>query len=327
MNNINISPAASGMLDDLALLFYPLHLIANLIRTFVVVLLLTAAAFISIAVWLMNAHDSRAEWTKNFLAEQSVYRASFVNKDTYPTVVKQGSQYLDTDVERLVWGCPWTSEDLKKYSMFDDSWLEKKSDAFQSAYIAASCNMVGLTEELQKAKGDFNHFPNMPNAPVVLVSFLRRTDYELQVPADYRGNWYTGMCLASANCTDADFVPRNTSIYYDAVAPQMTKNQDAAVKALYATATPEFWIAAAHANGIYGKDAEFASYAVQEKADLAQKLRHQESPSDETAHWIEFAIGCYVAFVLVLFMICRRIFGHRENEDKPEYEGIQLVKS
>ena len=74
------------------------------------------------------------------------------------------------------------------------------------------------------------------------------------------GHWFTGMCLAG-RCTKEDFVPRNTSIFYDAVAPQMTDGQEAAVKALYATGTPEFWVAAAHANGIYGKDAEVASYA------------------------------------------------------------------
>jgi hypothetical protein len=33
------------------------------------------------------------------------------------------------------------------------------------------------------------------------------------------------------------------------------------VNALYATGTPEFWIAAAHANGIYSKDADFAAAA------------------------------------------------------------------
>jgi len=184
--------------------------------------------------------------------------------------------------------------------MFADNWLEEKSDAFQSAYIAGSCNMVSLTERLEEAKGDFSHLPNMPNAPVVLVSFLHSTDYEQMVPADFQGKWYTGMCLASAHCTDQDFLPRNTSIFYDAVAPQMTKNQDAAVKALYAAATPEFWIAAAHANGIYDKDAAFADYAADEKADLTKKLRHQESSADEFAHEVEFGIGCYFAFVVLL---------------------------
>ena len=72
------------------------------------------------------------------------------------------------------------------------------------------------------------------------------------------------------------------------------------MKALYATATPEFWIAAAHANGIYDMDAEFASYAADEKTDLAKKLRHQESSSDEFAHEVEFGIGCYFAFVVLL---------------------------
>ena len=258
------------------------------------------AVFISITVWLMNARDNRAEWTKNFATEQSTYRVSFVNKTAYPTVVKRGSQFLDSDKAELVWGCPTTSKDLKKRTMFADNWLEEKSDAFQSAYIAASCNMVSLTERLKEAKGDFSRLPNMPNAPVVLVSFLEQTDYERTVPADFQGNWYTGTCLASAKCTDADFVPRNTSIFYDAVAPEMTANQDAAVKALYATATREFWVAAAHANGIYDKDAEFASYAADEQADLAKKLRHQESSVDEFAHEVEFCIGLYIAFVVLL---------------------------
>jgi len=95
-------------------------------------------------------------------------------------------------------------------------------------------------------------------------------------------------------------VPRNDSIWYDAIAPQLTANQDAAVKALYATATPEFWVAAAHANGIYDKDMEFASYAAAEQADLAKKLRHQESSSEEFVHQVETAVGCYIAFVVIL---------------------------
>ena len=149
--------------------------------------------------------------------------------------MKRGTRFLDSDKAQLVWGCPTTSKNLKKRTMFADNWLEERSDAFQSAYVAASCNMVSLTERLKEAKGDFSRLPNMPNAPVVLVSFLKSTDYEQMVPADYQGNWYTGMCLIGAKCTDADFVPRNTSILYDAVAPELTANQDAAVKALYAT--------------------------------------------------------------------------------------------
>jgi hypothetical protein len=298
------------MIDDMAWITYPLHLAVGIIKTFVYVGLFILAAFISLTVWLMNAHDNRAEWSKNFVAQESVYRVSFASKTTYPVVVKRGTRFLNTDMAELVWGCPTTSKDLKKYTTFADNWMETKSDAFQSAYTAASCNMVGLTERLEEAKGDFNHVPTMPNAPVALVSFLHSTDYEQTIPADFKGKWYTGMCLANADCTSADFVPRNTSILYDAFAPQMTDNQEEAVKALYATATPEFWIAAAHANGIYDKDAEFAGYAAVEKADLTKKLRHQESSSDEFAHEVEITVGCYIAFVVILFAC----FTHRTNK-------------
>jgi len=60
------------------------------------------AVFISITVWLMNARDNRAEWTKNFATEQSTYRVSFVNKTAYPTVVKRGTRFLDSDKAQLV---------------------------------------------------------------------------------------------------------------------------------------------------------------------------------------------------------------------------------
>jgi hypothetical protein len=162
----------------------------------------------------------------------------------------------------------------------------------------------------------------MPNAPVVLVLFLKSTDYEQMVPADYQGNWYTGMCLIGAKCTDADFVPRNTSIFYDAFVPQMTANQDAAVKALYATATPEFWIAAAHANGIFDKDAEFAGYAADERLDLAKKLRHQESSSEEFLHEVEIGIGLYVASV-VLLCAC---FTRRTHKFNHSFRSRQVTR-
>jgi hypothetical protein len=45
-----------------------------------------------------------------------------------------------------VWGCPRDSKDLKEREPpgYGDNWLAEKSDVFQSVYIAASCNMVGL---------------------------------------------------------------------------------------------------------------------------------------------------------------------------------------
>jgi hypothetical protein len=103
--------------------------------------------------------------------------------------------------------------------------------------------------------------------------------------------------LASDNCADEDFVPRNTSIFYDAIGPQVTANQDATLKALNATGTPEFWIAAAHANGIYGKDAETAQAAAGNKAKLDRNFSYSESPSEEFAHEVEAGIFCYFAFI------------------------------
>jgi hypothetical protein len=102
-------------------------------------------------------------------------------------------------------------------------------------------------------------------------------------------------------------VPRNTSIFYDAVAPQMTDNQDAAVKALYATGSPEFWVAAAHANGIYGRDAEFASAAKDNQSAMAESLKFSEPSTDEFVHEVMFGVGCYVVFVVLLCacFICR----------------------
>lgn len=76
------------------------------------------------------------------------------------------------------------------------------------------------------------------------------------------------MCLASANCTTADYSPRNDSIHADALYHQVTENQAAALKALAAKGAPAFWIATAHANGVYGKDALIASYAQRNKNQL-----------------------------------------------------------
>jgi hypothetical protein len=103
------------------------------------------------------------------------------------------------------------------------------------------------------------------------------------------------MCKAGANCSAADFSPRNDSIYMDAVMHQVTANQDAALTALATTSTPEFWIATAHANGVYGKDAEIAELAERNSYQLDNDiLRHKLT--DEEA----FARGVYMAGIAVL---------------------------
>jgi hypothetical protein len=202
-NNLGLSTMANGqlerMIDDAAWITYPLHLVVGLLKTFVYTLLFIGLLIFMFFFWMFTAHDNRAELTTNFVNEQSIYRVTFVNKSTMPTVAKLGIN--GDSKEKLVWGCPRDSKDLKEMEPlgFGDNWLAKKSDVFQSAYIAASCNMVSLTERLKEAKGDFSHLPDMPNASVVLASFLERTDDDLLNPAGNQYNWYTGIRAAVAH--------------------------------------------------------------------------------------------------------------------------------
>src|ERR1039458_873099 len=64
-NNLGLSSTSTKqlerMIDDAAWITCPLHLLVALIKTFVFVGLCILAVFISITVWLMNAHDNEAE--------------------------------------------------------------------------------------------------------------------------------------------------------------------------------------------------------------------------------------------------------------------------
>ena len=134
--------------------------------------------------------------------------------------------------------------------------------------------------------------------------------------ANAKYNWFTGMCLASANCTDKDFVPRNDSIYADAIYPQVTANQGAVLKALKATGTPEFWITAAHANGIYGHDSEFTDYAAKQAVQLASDISHKATPSEEFAHEFEVAIICCLLFIgFIGVWIARRAYKFTHSQE------------
>ena len=104
--------------------------------------------------------------------------------------------------------------------------------------------------------------------------------------------------LASANCTDKDYLRRNDSIYADALYHQVTPNQTAALKALADTGRPEFWIATGHANGIYDKDDLIASYARKNQAELANDiLRHVPTYEEQFQHEAETAIGGCLLFI------------------------------
>jgi hypothetical protein len=311
------------MIGDAAWLTYPVHLLADLIKTFVYTFLFIGLLIFMFFMWMFTAHDQRAELTKNFTKEQSIYRVDPLNNAVteYRAPVDQGIFTQHPDPKEVF------SRDnafIKNPSWFDHQWLAEKSDVSDTAFIRASFNLDALRNKLYREKGEATGWPAgyysksivIPNTPVVYISFLEHTDQELQSPANAQHNWYTGICLVSANCTDADFVPRNTSIFYDAVAPELTANQDTAVKALYATGSPEFWVAAAHANGISNMDADFAKAARDNKLGLDRSLKYPEPSTTEFVHMVAFGFGCYFAIV-VLLCVCfsgiRRFSARRKS--------------
>ena len=107
-------------------------------------------------------------------------------------------------------------------------------------------------------------------------------------------------------------MPRNDSIFYDAFALQMTPNQAKAIKDLYATGTPEFWIAAAHANGIFTRDEDFAAAAAKERAE-------HDGPSSTpwtVDEWIYGGAIAYAMFVLLGGIAFTLYAAHRIEETK-----------
>lgn len=293
-NNLGLSTMATGqlerMIDDAAWITYPLHLAVGIIKTFVYTVLAILCFVFAACLWMFTAKDNRAELIKDFAKDQSIYRVDTATNAV--TVKHAGEQAMDETVGRAAFsGAFDNGEFIKHPAWFDHNWLGEKSDVFGWAYIRASHNVAALRAELEEADVKT---PVVPNAPVVYISFL---EMNVQAANAVQGNWYTGMCLESAKCTKRDFLPRNTSIFHDAVAPQATANQDAAIKALYATGTPEFWIATAHANGITDMDAVFAQAATLNKAKLDRDFSYRETPSEEFAHEVEIGVVCYFAFI------------------------------
>lgn len=307
------------MIDDAAWVTYPLHLAVGIVKTFLFILLLIGAVMLYTGEWMFTAHDDRADLIQNFNREQTIYRVN--TADCGVSIAKAGEFAVDKDTFDSVFKCfAGSDSQLKHTTWWDHNWLAEKSDMFQSAYITASYNIAALNYTISSVRAGreissfryagihWNSYVKIPNAPIVNIAFLRRTDRSLIVPAGSLYNWFTGMCLASANCVDKDYLPRNNSIYADAIYHQVTPNQAAALKALYATGTPDFWIAAADANGIYGKDALIASYAEQNKAELANDiLRHLPTPEEDFIHEMEIAgLGCVTFLGLIGFWIARR---------------------
>lgn len=306
-NNLGLSTTATRqmerMIDDAAWVSYPVHLFVGILKTFVYGFLFIVAIFLWLSIWMATAHDRREEEIKNFASEQTVYRVDLANNSV--TVAKAGYAVDKEDFKQAFNGCSGTGEQLKNPNFWDHNWLAEKSDVFQSAYIGASHNVAALQYAIYRAKNgeEVVSFHGVcgygkgvkMNAPVVNIAFLHQTDESIMDSANAKYNWFTGICLT--DCTNKDFSPRNDSIYVDMVKPQVTENQDAALKDLKATGSPEFWIATAHANGIYDKDGLFAAYAEKNQSQLTKLLSHKMKPQEEFNREFEATIICCLLFV------------------------------
>jgi hypothetical protein len=318
----------SRLIDDAAWITYPAHLAVGIVKTFLFILLLIGAVILYTGKWMLTAHDDRADLIQNFSREQTIYRLN--SADATISVVKAGEFAVDKDTFASVFtGCENTDSSLKHTTWWERDWLNEKSDMFQAAYIRASRNIAALRSTLGQVRDgrDFSfrwacfdaviygQGIKIPNAPVVNIAFLHRTDRELESPANALYNHFTGMCLASANCTDADYLPRNASIYADALYHQTTANQAAALKALYNTGSPDFWVETAHANGIYD-DALIASYARKNQEQLENDiLRHVPTYEEQFQHEAEIAIGCCLLFICGIGVLIARALNSRAGTD------------
>ena len=113
-----------------------------------------------------TAHDKRAELTKNFVAEQSVYRVDLAANtfaDNAVTVHQAGQlPVLESTIQATFDGCMGTGERLRNPMWTDGNWLGEKSDVFQSAYIAASHNLAALKVALHRSKEPFQPVYSFP---------------------------------------------------------------------------------------------------------------------------------------------------------------------
>jgi hypothetical protein len=294
-----------------------LHLVVGVLKSLLLLLLLAGAVVLYVGEWMTGAHSEREEEIKNFTQQQTIYRVNTATDAI--SVAKAGEFAVDKDTFNAVFtGCEGTDTSLKHTTWFDHDWLNEKSDLFELAYIVASRNIAALRYAISEVRRgvDLTSFRNacgeadprfvkIPNAPVVNIAFIRQTDRDLESPANAHLNHFTGMCLASSNCTDADYLPRNDNIYADALYHQVTPNQDAALKALYATGTPEFWIAAAHANGI-NNDVLIGELARRNQAEQADALQHLPTYQEQFEHEAEIAIVCCLLFFGGIVWLVRR---------------------
>jgi hypothetical protein len=286
---------------------------------------------------MFTAKDQRADLIRDFPQRRAMYAIDFGQLDPVvsPTSVSyvpfrmrlESGLALSPEKSREAFAyCFAGGNGLKNLRWDEDNWLSEKSDAFQRSYIAAARNIDALRLVLAALKagetpnignrvceptiaGDaaFSNAYNsivIPNAPKIYLAHVERTIHEDQFPADYRGNWFVGMCLAS-NCKGRDLVPRNTSIWYDAIAPEMTEGQAQAIRAMDATGTPEFWIAAAHANGI-DRDGPVALYAKQDRKLVSSALGYHATGNGRATQMFWFVLFLIAATPVLIVLYAFR---------------------
>ncbi len=140
------------LIDDLAWITYPIHMVVGIIKSCVYFVFVFAAIVLAFAIWMFTAHDTRADLIAKFPVEQTIYQINPATNDI--AVQRAGTDFVvDKDIFNAVFnGCYGQGTQLKNPQWTDRNWLAEKSDLFQSAYMASSHNLAALTYALHKAK-------------------------------------------------------------------------------------------------------------------------------------------------------------------------------
>jgi hypothetical protein len=153
------------MIDDAAWITYPLHVLVGLIKTFVYTMLFIGLLIFMFFFWMFTAHEDRAELTKDFITQESVYRVDPLNGSI--AVYRDGDQGIDPHTAhnasvdpKEVFGLPHRF--IKNPSWFNgtpQSWLAEKSDTFDTAFVRGWYSLEALRKKIYVAKGDATGWP------------------------------------------------------------------------------------------------------------------------------------------------------------------------
>lgn len=338
--NLGLSPDATRkverMVNDLAFVTYPAHLVIDGLRTVIYCFVAFALLVLSLCWWVVSTKSDRADLIHDFIVRQDVVVLDFGTSAEaaapFTTTIKHlnttdaylvSDNLIATRKRELSEFLAYCNADNMHNPRWDDgqNWLSNKSDAMLAAYLTGARNIDALRLTLASLKAGeavpatqacspttgssamLAAYPTIviPNAPQVVVTRVAQTKYEDEFPANnWRKNWMTGICLAG-NCRRSDYSPRNTSIFYDVMKPQMFPHQQEAVDALNATGTPGFWLAAAHANGITDRDSQITSAALSNQAQTTAVLAHSMSADEQSMIVLQIAFVCVICLVVLLF--------------------------